>query len=133
MSDETTDQKVGGSRRNRAATDAGRIRWTFLALAIGFGLLFAYDLIEAISDLVGVPAQLAAYNEFLAELGVEPSTVPWVPLIVNAVLPIVGYVIAFLVARRRPILHVALVFALALAAVAALTLSMNVVGGMISA
>lgn len=110
-----------------AMTDAPatRARGLGLIVAILFGLLYAYDLFEAISNLVAVPAQLADYNVFLIENDLTPVPVPWVILIANLLLPPAAYALAWLLGRRKGILVQALLFLLGLAVVAALTLSLT--------
>ncbi len=109
------------------ATDAPRIRPRIVAVlvAILFGLLYAYDLWEAVSNLVAVPTQLAEYNAFLIENDVTPVPVPWAVLIANLLLPPAAFVLAWRVGRRRPVLVQALLYLLGLAVVAALTLSLT--------
>src|SRR5690606_19714921 len=110
-----------------------RTRTGFVIVAIVFAVLYGYDVIEGITDLVLTPMQIASANVQLESLGLEPTPIPWVPLIANAVLPVVGYVAALLIALRRRPLHAALAFACGWAAVAALTLSMYVFGMVITA
>lgn len=97
----------------------GRLGWPSLAVSILFGLLYAYDLFEAISNLVGVPAQLAEYDA-TADTGV---TVPWAILIANTALPIVMFLVALWMGRRRGLGSQALLYVVGLAASAALNLS----------
>lgn len=110
-----------------AATDAPSIRSRIVPVVVGglFGLLYGYDLWEAVSNLVAVPAQLAGYNAFLIENGLTPFVVPWPILIVNLLLPPVAFVLAWRVGRRRTLLVRALLYLLGLAVVAALTLSLT--------
>jgi hypothetical protein len=108
VSDELTDG-VGPE----AAPDSAPSRWGSATVAIIFGLLFAYLFFQAISTLVALPAQLAAFN----------FNVPWWLLILGVVIPPALYVAGYLVARRRPLFAQALIFAVALAAAHALSLS----------
>lgn len=111
-------------------TDAGRPRsrgvrqWTVLVVAVLFALLYAYDLFEAISNLVGVTAQLDAYNAFAEENGLTPAAVPWALLVATIALPPVAYATAAALGRGRSIGMRALLFAAGLTVVAALTLSL---------
>lgn len=102
-----------------------RPRTVPVVVAIVFGLVYAYDLWEAISNLVAVPQQLAAYNVFLIENDLTPVPVPWAVLIVNLLLPPAAFVVAWWVGRRRPLLVQALLYLVGLCVVAALTLSLT--------
>lgn len=104
------------ARRNRALG---------FVVPILFGLLYAYDLFEGVSNLVAVPGQLAEYNDFLVENGLEPVSVPWLILVVNLVLPVIAFAVASWIGRRRRILIRALLYVAGLAAVAAVTLSLT--------
>lgn len=108
-------------------TDAPGTRQRILsfAVAIAFGLLFAYDLIEAVTNLVGVPAEIATANQFAVENGLQPLGVPWGILIANTLLPLVAFAVAWWLGRRRSIRHQALLYLIALAVVAAVTLTLT--------
>jgi hypothetical protein len=108
VSDEPTGDVGVEAGRERSAS-----RWASATVAIIFGLLFAYLFFQAISTLVALPAQLAAFN----------FNVPWWLLILGVVIPPALYVGGYLVARRRPLFAQALIFAVALAAAHALSLS----------
>lgn len=97
--------------------------WLSTTVAILFGLLFAYDLIEAITNLVGVPAELSARNEFRVENDLAPVPVPWGVLWANAVLPVAVFLLAWWIGRRRRPGGQAVVFLVGLAVVAAYTLT----------
>ena len=109
------------------STDARRRRNRALpvAVAILFGLLFAYDLIEAITNLVGLPADIATANEFAAQNGLQPIAVPWAILVANTLLPVVAFAAAWWIGRRRQIRMQALLYLVGLAVVAAVTLSLT--------
>lgn len=96
-----------------------------IAVAILFGLLFAYDLVEAITNLVGLPAQVAEANEFAAENGLATIEVPWGILIANTILPIAAFAVAWWMGRGRGLAHQALLYLVALATVAAVTLTLT--------
>jgi len=107
-----------------AAAEPRSVRVVFLAVAIGFGLLYAYDLFEAVSNTVGVVAQIGDYNVLAAEVGADAATVPWGILIANIALAPVLYTGAFLIGRRRSVPTAALVFVGGLAVIGALSLSL---------
>lgn len=111
VSDEAVDEVV--SRHG--------VRWWVLILvAIGFGLLYAYDLFEAIGNLLGV-AQL---NGLAAEGGLDPI-IPWSLPITGVALPPVAYLAAVIIGRRRGLGVRVLLFVVGLAVVAAITLSLT--------
>jgi hypothetical protein len=95
------------------------------AVAIAFGLLFAYDLFEAVSNLVGVVGQIDAYNVFARENGLQIASIPWVLLIVTVALPPTLYGAAWWIGRSRGLGMRALLFVGGLAVVAAVTLSLT--------
>ena len=96
-----------------------------IAVAIGFGLLFAYDLFEALTNLVELPAQIADANQFATENGLATIEVPWVILIANTALPIAAFALAWWMGRRRSIGRQVLRYLVALAVVAAVTLTLT--------
>lgn len=100
-----------------------RTGWPSLAIAIVFGLFYAYDLFEAVSNAVGVPAQINGYNAARASVQLDPVPIPWGWLIVDVLASPVAYVLAFLLARRRSVVIAALVFFIGLTVVSAVTLT----------
>ena len=94
--------------------------WAVAAIAVGFGLLYAFDLFEAISNLLGV-AQL---NSIATEAGLD-APVPWALPITTVALPPVVFLLAALLGRGHGYGMRALLFAGGLAVVAALTLSLT--------
>jgi hypothetical protein len=110
MTDETID-----SRTRSSALPA-------VALAIGFGLLYAYDLWEAVSNAVSLPQVYSVY-------GLDTAEVPWVLLVAGILLPVVVYAVAFALGRRRTLSGRAVLFAVGLALVAVLSLDLVAVQG----
>lgn len=107
----------------RAKASSTGPQWLTIAVAVFFGLFFAYDLIEAITNLVGVPAELSARNEFRADQDLAVIPVPWSVLVANTLLPLVAFGAAWWVGRRRSPGSQAVVYLVALAVVAAYTLT----------
>lgn len=68
--------------------------WLEIALAIAFGLFFAYDAWEAVGNLVGVADLAGTLDTSISGLG-------WVVLIAAILIPIVLFAVAFLLGRRR--------------------------------
>jgi len=101
-----------------------RLGWPSAAVAIAFGLLYAYDLWEAINNAIELPRQYAALAESpqIKELGVEVGEVPWTLIIANMLVPVGVYLLAFVLGLRRALFGKVVLFALGLALVAVLTL-----------
>jgi hypothetical protein len=106
--------------------------WQRIAIAALFAVLFGYDLFEAVSDTVGVTAQIAAFNANAVSVGLAPVAVPWSALIASLLLPPVVYALAFWLGRRLPLFGTALVFLAGLATVAAVTLSLGTLAGLLA-
>lgn len=87
-----------------------RYGWPSLAVAIVFGLLYAYVLWTAIGNLVALPATFG-------------SVTPWWLLVLDVVLPVIAYVIAFVLGRRRPLLHRAVFFFIGLTVLSCATIA----------
>lgn len=110
------------------ASEPGRASFFFyLAVAIVFAVFFAFDLFEAISNLVLVPQVFTQNNEFYRENGLDGLVVspPWVPLIVGVVVPPLAFVAAIVVGRRRELWKFTLALFAALGLVAAVSLTLT--------
>ncbi len=84
--------------------------WPSIAVAIVFGLLYAYILWTAIGNLIALPGTFGAVT-------------PWWLLIIDVVLPVVVFVLAFLLGRRRPTLHRAVFFFIGLTVLSCVTIA----------
>ncbi|TWX40343.1 hypothetical protein ES689_02430 [Frigoribacterium sp. ACAM 257] len=105
-----------------------RPRVAFVVVAVVAALFFAYDLYEAITNLVLVPQDVRYQNnEFFDEVGVDglAATPPWAALVANVLLPVVAWGGALLVARRRPLWQVVLAFVAGLALVGSVSLTIT--------
>lgn len=102
-----------------------RSSWPVLTVTIAFGLLYVYDLFEAISNLFGVAGVVAEQNRFRASVGAALISVPWTLLIVGVAVPVVGFLLAALLGRRRSLGLRVLLFLAGLTAVAAVSLSVT--------
>lgn len=91
--------------------------WLTVTLAILFGLLFAYDVWEAVGNLAGVSIIASGLETSINALG-------WVVLIVGILLPVAVFALAFWLGRRRDALSQILLYLAGLGAVAALSLSL---------
>ncbi|MDJ0378612.1 bacitracin resistance protein [Cryobacterium sp. PH31-L1] len=115
MSD--TDERTGD------ATTAIRRRpprWLLLAIAIFFGLFYAYDVWEAIGNLVGL-------NLLAQSLDTQLSAFGWAVLIFAVILPILVYALAYWLGRNRAFGVQALTLLVGLCAVAAVSLDLGAV------
>jgi uncharacterized membrane protein len=99
-------------------TKRSRLGWLSTTVAIVFGLLYAYDIWEAINNAIELPK---AYEQ-LEALGVTVGEVPWTLIIANMLIPPVVYVFAFVLGMRRNVFGKAVLFAVGLALVAVLSL-----------
>ncbi|MET4638299.1 hypothetical protein [Mycetocola sp. 2940] len=91
--------------------------WLTLTLAILFGLVFAYDVWEAVGNLAGVSIIASGLETTINALG-------WVVLILGILLPVAVFALAFWLGRRRDVLSQVLLYLAGLGAVAALSLSL---------
>jgi len=123
-----TGTGTGATAAHDAPRTSGPRRWKVVVLAALFALPFAYDVFEAVSNLVSVP-QGARYanNDFYRENGLDGLVAepPWAVLVLGVLLPVVAYVLALVVSRRRRLAVVALALLTGLAATAALTLTIT--------
>ncbi len=88
-----------------------------IVVAALFGLFYAYDLWEAVSTFFELPT-------FYRAFGYDVDQLPWWILVIMLVLPVVVYIIALLVGRRRPILERALILLVGLSLVAGMSLGL---------
>jgi hypothetical protein len=119
VTDNTTTEPVG------EATTRRRFGVLGAAVAILFGLLYAYDLWEAIDSAIQLPREyerLAAQSEELAALGITIGEVPWTLIIINIAIPPLVYLAALVFGRRRNAFGKAVYFAVGLALGAVLSL-----------
>ena len=81
-----------------------------IAVIVVFGLLYAYDVWEAVGNLLQFP-----------QIYVDPADVPWWILIANLLLPAVVFTLALWIGWKRSFLDKVLLFLVGLALVAVLT------------
>lgn len=97
-------------------------QWLALVIAVLFGLFFAYDVWEALGNLIGMLS-------LAGNLGVGLSALGWVVLIGALLLPLLLFTLAFwLGVKRGPVQQIALYLA-ALAVSAVLYLDIYTVFG----
>ncbi|HXH35535.1 MAG TPA: hypothetical protein VNJ54_14210 [Plantibacter sp.] len=95
---------------------AARGNWLNWCVAVLFGLFFAYDVFEAVGNLVGILSTADG-------LGVAVLPLGWIVLLGSLLLPIVAFAIAYWTGRGRSLGEQALRFLVALCVVAAISLS----------
>jgi len=96
--------------------------WLALTLAIVFGLFYAYDVWEAIGNIVGVSLAAQSLDTTLSGFG-------WVVLLWGMAMPAVVFAVAFWMGRRRAAAVQALLYLVGLTVVAALSLDLFVLFG----
>jgi hypothetical protein len=106
-------QKAADAREQVAARVAPL--WLTGTIAVLFGLLYAYDIWEAIGNLVGL-------NVAAGSLGTQLSGFGWAVLLAAVVMPAIVYAIAFWLGRRRGAGGLALLLLMGWALVAVLSL-----------
>ncbi|MEP6481263.1 MAG: hypothetical protein ABJA94_04560 [Rhodoglobus sp.] len=102
---------------NAVADDAaeakrGRYGWLSLIVAAVLGLFYAYDVWEAIGNMINLPTYYHA-------IGIA-AKVPWWLLWIGVAIPIVVFLLAFIVGRHRNVGGKAVVFIVGLALAAGL-------------
>jgi hypothetical protein len=113
----TTEVPDAPSQEPTAEKSRARMGVLSIIVAILFGLLYAFDLWEALSTLLELPA-------YYALVGLEPSDLPWPILIIGLLSPPIVYGIAFALGLRRNTLERALIFLVGLAVVASASLTL---------
>ena len=97
----------------------GKLGWLSITVAVIFGLFYVYAFFTAIAAIVEFPR---TWSMGTLDAGSAPSALPIIALL----LPVVVFAAAFWIGLRRNVFGKALIFILGLAAVAALTISLNV-------
>ncbi len=90
-----------------------RYGWLSLVVAAILGLFYAYDVWEAVGNLINLPA-------FYDSIGVGSKNVPWWLLWIGVAIPILVFLLAFVVGRRGSVGGKAVIFIVGLAVAAGL-------------
>jgi hypothetical protein len=106
-----------------AASQRPRYGIASTAIAVVFGLLFAYVLFSAISNVVGVTTQINDYNTARVNVDMARVPIPWVWLVIDLLLAPVFFGLALWAGRRRGLVERFVIFLLAFAAVSAAALT----------
>jgi hypothetical protein len=109
---------TAASAQEAAAPRSATPLWLAVTIAVLFGVLYAYDVWEAVGNLVGLSLQAAS-------LGISLSGVGLALLIVALVLPFLVFGIAFWLGRRRGPIQQVVLFLAGYAAVQAITFGLT--------
>ncbi|PWC08355.1 hypothetical protein [Mycetocola zhujimingii] len=90
-------------------------RWLATTLAVVFGLFYAYDVWEAVGNVVGISTLASGLDTSISVLG-------WAVLSIGVAVPIVIFLIALRLGRGRDILAQVLVYLTGLGVVAVVSL-----------
>ncbi len=101
---------------------ASRPPWPRIALAVVFGLFYAYDVWEVVASAVQILG-----------LGLGFSAIGWILMVAALLAPFACFAAAFLIGRRRGLLVAVLAYVTGLATSAVLFLSVTVLLGATSA
>ncbi len=96
-----------------------------IAIAILFGLLFAFYLYELISQAVQLEDYLRLQNPVLKKAGHVELVYPWVAIAPLLLLPFVTFTIAFVIGRRRTVLVRVVLFVMGFAVLASGSLTLE--------
>jgi hypothetical protein len=107
-------------------------RWVRIAIAILFGLLFAFYFYEAISQTLQLSAYISSQNPLLHKVGHDELQFPWIAIAPLLLLPVVTYVLGFLIGRRRPLIFTVAIFVMALAVLSAGSLTLESVASQLT-
>ena len=85
-----------------------RYGWLSLVVAGLFALFFAYDVWEAVDNLISLP-------RFYEASALDPAGLPWWLLWIGVIVPVAVFVAAFIIGRRRNVGEKAVIFFVGLA------------------
>jgi len=85
-----------------------RYGWLSLVVAGLFALFFAYDVWEAVDNLISLP-------RFYEDGGLDPAGLPWWLLWIGVGVPVVVFVAAFIIGRHRNVGEKVVIFFVGLA------------------
>ncbi|MBK4346321.1 hypothetical protein [Lacisediminihabitans changchengi] len=94
-------------------------------IAVVFGLLFAFYFYEALAQTLELSGYLQTQNGVLKKAGGTELVFPWAAIAPLLALPFITFGLAFVIARRRPILAFVGVFVMALAVLSAGALTLE--------
>lgn len=102
----------------------GRYGWLSLVVAAIFGLFYAWNVWQSVATMFVLP-------QFYDVYGYGAENVPWWLLWVGVAVPIVAFLLAFVIGRRSNVLVKALVFLAGLAVTSALGIAIIALEGVL--
>jgi len=105
--------------------ERARFGWVHAVIAVLFGLLFAFYFYEALAQTLELSGYLQTQNALLRKADATELVFPWVVIAPLLALPFITFGLAFLLARRRPILPFIGIFVMALAVLSAGALTLE--------
>ena len=118
------EESLAGSAAVEQAAKPKKTPWFRITVMIVFGLVYAWDLFFALSNMLGKVEEIAQINEVRVLNGFAPNGTPWLLLLANLALPLVVYGIALWISRRRSVGNMAMMMLAGLGVVAAVSLSL---------
>lgn len=105
-----TDEKPVADEPIADTKEITRERYGWLSLVVAglFALFFAYDVWEAVDNLISLP-------RFYEASGLDPAGLPWWLLWIGVGVPVVVFVAAFIIGRHRNVGEKAVIFFVGLA------------------
>lgn len=120
------DETLGETAHDdRAEVVPGRLAITVLLVVAA--VIFAWSVWSAVGNLVQVPAQFGSYRDFVTKGGAPElaKSTPWPALVGALILPVIGYLVAWRLGRRRGLRQRVILFVVAYAGVCAVTVSLT--------
>lgn len=114
-----------GADDPRPGRTPARYGWFSIGVAILFGLLYAYSLFSAITNVVALSTDIATKNNLRTAVGTDLISMPWPLLVIDLIAPVIIFMLAFVLGRRRAVGVRAALFALGFVALCAVTLSLT--------
>jgi hypothetical protein len=109
-----SEQIPAAPKTTEAERPKRRLGWLSATVAVLFAIVYAYNVWDAIRNLVELPT-------FYVASGLSSSSVPWWVLIIALLIPIAVFAAAFWVGLRRNVLSKSLIFIVGFALVQCLT------------
>lgn len=121
----SSTSSVVADAHTKERTPVRKASWFRLTVIVLFGLLYAWDLFEAVSNLFGKTDEVSRLNQVRVLNGFAPLDTPWAFLIANLLLPLVVFALAVIIPRKRNVGILAMTLLAGLGVVAAVSLSIT--------
>ncbi|MFZ4842199.1 hypothetical protein [Mycetocola saprophilus] len=100
------------------ATPISKIRrWLTIAIAVVFGLLFAYQVWGGVGSAITIPRRVS-------EAGGSVSALGWTMLVLSIIVPLIAFYLSYRIGRRRGWISMILTYLVGVAASSAIALSL---------